>query len=345
MKTKLLLLFVFITQFLVAQTSTITVFSQEGERFYVIVNGARQNDVPATNVSVTDLDKPNYLVKIIFEDQSISSLNQNVYLLDYDEKRANVTYNLKRDRKKKMKMSLNSFDYDISKTKGAAIVKYHEVENPILQVNVPNTKLESTTTKNTALQNGKVDKTSVDVNMLGIGINTSVEESADNMNVNINIGGLNTAVKTTTTSTASTSINDLQHAQTKAVEPVKTSVAVKTVQPKTQQDTFDSVKSSKECKITMANADFQKAKTSIEKQSFAESKLKVAQQITTANCLSAAQIAEVMNLFSFEGNKLDYAKFAYTRCVDKNNYYQINELFSFSSSTDELIEYIESLNN
>jgi hypothetical protein len=59
--------------------------------------------------------------------------------------------------------------------------------------------------------------------------------------------------------------------------------------------------------------------------------------------LSTDQIIEIVNLFSFEENKLDYAKFAYSKCVDKNNYFIVNDAFSFSSSTDELTEYIESI--
>jgi len=326
MKTKLILLFVFFTQIFIAQTSTITVFSQEGERFYVIVNGARQNDAPSTNVKVTDLDKPNYLVKIIFEDQNTASLNQNVYLLDYDEKRTNVTYNLKRDRKKVMKMSLNSFDYDLNQSKTAEVVKYHEIENPITK--------PTTIVKNTEIN-------AVDVNMMGIGINTNIQNSEDSMNVNINIGGLNTSVQTTAVTTT-TSTNTSNAVKTKPNQDIKI-VQPNTVQPILAQDDFDVVKTTSDCKKVMPNADFQRAKASIAKQSFADSKMKAAKQITTINCLSTAQIIDVVSLFSFEGDKLDYAKLAYTRCIDKDNYYQVNDVFSFSATSDELIEYIDKL--
>ncbi|GAA4064225.1 hypothetical protein GCM10022389_06290 [Flavobacterium cheonanense] len=340
MKTKLLLLFLFTSQLIFAQTSSITVFSQEGERFYVIVNGVRQNDAPTTNVKVTDLEKPNYLVKIIFEDQSIASLNQNVNLLDYDEKRTNVTFNLKRDKKGKMKMTINSFDYDVNSSKGTDVVKYHEVENPI---SIPTKNTTSTptttssTTKNTSTTTNtnttpttttKTETTTVEMNMLGIGVNTKIEESEDNVNVNLNIGGINTSVTT------------------------KTDTPVKPGRPKVLKDEIVTEKpiatttvenTAKNCTTKMSTADFQRAKSSVEKQSFAETKMKVAKQFTTSNCLSTDQIIEIVNLFSFEENKLDYAKFAYSKCVDKNNYFMVNDAFSFSSSTDELTEYIESI--
>ncbi len=334
MKTKLLLLFLFTSQLIFAQTSSITVFSQEGERFYVIVNGVRQNDAPSTNVKVTDLEKPNYLVKIIFEDQSIASLNQNVYLLDYDEKRTNVTFNLKRDKKGKMKMAMNSFDYDVNSSKGTDVVKYHEVENPISipaknTTSIPTTtSSKSTTTSSTPTATTKTERTTVDMNMLGIGVNTKIEESEDNVNVNLNIGGINTSVSTKTDTPVKPGRPKVLKDEIVTEKPVTTTAVENTA---------------KNCTIKMSTADFQRAKSSVEKQSFAETKMKVAKQITTSNCLSTDQIIEIVNLFSFEENKLDYAKFAYSKCVDKNNYFMVNDAFSFSSSTDELTEYIESI--
>ena len=81
---------------------------------------------------------------------------------------------------------------------------------------------------------------------------------------------------------------------------------------------------------------------SISSKGFDETKLSTAKQAVKANCMSVAQIKEVMSLFGFEETKLDFAKYAYEFCTDKNNYYMVGDAFSFSSSTDELNEFIES---
>ena len=47
-----------------------------------------------------------------------------------------------------------------------------------------------------------------------------------------------------------------------------------------------------------------------------------------------------MKLFSFEDSRLDFAKFAYGHTYDLGNYYQINSAFTFSSSVDELNDFI-----
>ena len=92
--------------------------------------------------------------------------------------------------------------------------------------------------------------------------------------------------------------------------------------------------------VCMPTNDFNKALSVIQKETFEDSKLKVAKQMTSNNRLCVSQIMQICNLFSFEKNKLEYAKYAYNYCVDQNNYYQVNEVFSYSSSKDELRKYI-----
>lgn len=92
----------------------------------------------------------------------------------------------------------------------------------------------------------------------------------------------------------------------------------------------------------MSAVDFAAAKASIEKQMMDDSKLKVAKQVVGTNCLTTAQVKEIMGMFTMERTKLDWAKFAYGKTSDPQNYYQLNDGFMFSSSVDELNKYIES---
>ncbi len=93
----------------------------------------------------------------------------------------------------------------------------------------------------------------------------------------------------------------------------------------------------------MNGADFADLKNSVERQSFSDTKMTIAKQGTKGGFFTASQIREMMNLFTFETNKLEYAKFAYTYCIEKNKYYQVNDVFSFSSSVDELNKYLETV--
>jgi len=98
------------------------------------------------------------------------------------------------------------------------------------------------------------------------------------------------------------------------------------------------------CDYPMADADFANALNSIKTKDFESSKLTVAKQIANSNCLTANQVKQIIAQFDFENTKLEFAKFAYTHTYDPENYYIVNDEFSFSTSIDKLNSYIESLN-
>ena len=45
-------------------------------------------------------------------------------------------------------------------------------------------------------------------------------------------------------------------------------------------------------------------------------------------------------LFTFENNRLDIAKYAYGKTVDKGNYFMLNDAFTFNNNKEALKEYI-----
>jgi len=91
----------------------------------------------------------------------------------------------------------------------------------------------------------------------------------------------------------------------------------------------------------MPAANFNMSLSIIEKESFENSKLSTAKQVATKNPLCVVQIMQICRLFSFEQSKLDFAKYAYRFCVDPNNYFLVNEIFTFSATKNELNNFIE----
>ncbi len=92
--------------------------------------------------------------------------------------------------------------------------------------------------------------------------------------------------------------------------------------------------------IGMHPAAFSQMKNTINNQWFDSGKLQVAKQAVSMNSLTAAQVVELMELFSFESSKLEFAKMAYASTIDKQNYYIVNNGFWFSSSVQDLNQYI-----
>jgi hypothetical protein len=90
----------------------------------------------------------------------------------------------------------------------------------------------------------------------------------------------------------------------------------------------------------MSDYDFSQAKETLRREWFENTRVTTAKQVIDGNYFSAAQVKDLLQLFTFENNKLDLAKYAYQRVADKNNYFIINDLFTFGNSREELDRYI-----
>ncbi len=92
----------------------------------------------------------------------------------------------------------------------------------------------------------------------------------------------------------------------------------------------------------MCDADFNALINNIRNGSFESTKLSIANTVLRSNNFTTQQVKSILRQFSFESTKLEFAKNAYANTIDKNNYYLVNDAFSFSSSTIELNNFIAS---
>jgi hypothetical protein len=56
---------------------------------------------------------------------------------------------------------------------------------------------------------------------------------------------------------------------------------------------------------------------------------------------TAGQVAQLVGLFEFESNRMQVAKAAYARTVDRNRYYVVFDVLAFDSSVRELMRFME----
>jgi hypothetical protein len=92
--------------------------------------------------------------------------------------------------------------------------------------------------------------------------------------------------------------------------------------------------------LPMSQIDFAQLKYTINHGGFESTKLNIFKQALAYNYFTSAQVSEIMNLFWFESSKLEVAKISYSKTVDPHNYYTLNNEFTFSSSVDELGDYV-----
>ncbi len=283
-------------------TSSLTIFSEDGKPFYLILNGERQNTNPETNIRVEDLVQPYYNAKIIFEDKSIADISKNALMLqDYNKTPQDVTYKIKAD--KKGKQVLRYFSSIPMTPDMPPPARMQGVSVYTFGMHVPQV---STTTRTTTTRRSDM------------GSNSNVGVNVNGMGVNINV---NTPDYTETEITTTTS-SSRRHSEYEAQQENEF------VRPAGCQG------------YAMRPSDFQAALKSIKSSGFDETRLSTAKSILTSNCMNINQIMEVCKAMSFEEAKLDFAKYAYSYCVDGNNYFKVNSVFSFDTSKTELNEYI-----
>ncbi|MEM6643856.1 MAG: DUF4476 domain-containing protein [Bacteroidota bacterium] len=91
----------------------------------------------------------------------------------------------------------------------------------------------------------------------------------------------------------------------------------------------------------MDAASFQQKKRTMENKDFADEKISVFKQIIRSKCISVVQIKELMEQFDFEDEMLTLAKLAYEKTADPENYYLLNDAFTFDDSVLELEKYLD----
>lgn len=91
----------------------------------------------------------------------------------------------------------------------------------------------------------------------------------------------------------------------------------------------------------MSSQNFKDVKQTISNSSFENTKLETAKTIIASNYLTTDQVMEICRLFDFENSKLDFAKFAYNRTIDKSNFYRVSNIFDFDTSRSALNRFLQ----
>lgn len=284
--------------------SNLTVFSDDGTKFFLVLNGERYNDNPETNVRIEELPNPYYDCKIVFENKSIPVISKNeLELTDMDGNVTDITYRLKKDNKGRYSLKYySSVPIQPNRPRPANCAVYQYGHPNELLVGSDGRVYESVTVQQTT--------------------------SSGNMGVSMNVGGIGVSMSVpgeniTTTTTTTTMTSSSGH-------------VVPRPRPGNEPDYNAG------CRQAMNARDFEDARKTISGISFDDTKLSTAGQIVEANCLNTGQIITLIKVFSFEQNKLEFAKMAYNSCVDKNNYYKVVSAFTFDASKNELNDYLQS---
>lgn len=87
-------------------------------------------------------------------------------------------------------------------------------------------------------------------------------------------------------------------------------------------------------------AQFARIKDAIKKESFDDNKLTTAKVVMKNNWFTAEQVKSLAALFTFDDNRLLFAKFAYDYCAEPGSYFIVGDTFTFDSNKQELMKFI-----
>lgn len=305
-----------------AQNAASVVFSENGELFTLYLNGVKQNETPQSNIQLDELTSEFYQARVDFEDPGYPDFSTNNFAV---KKGLLVTYMIKINRKGEyvlryqsetaMNMTASEPTPPAPPRPTSAPVQETDVRDGeiAIEMSAPSMGTTSTTTTSTTTIStpGSEDKVKIDLKVPGVDVKFDVD-----MGMDVELRE-ETSVTTTTTTTQT--------------------------QPRMTTATWVDQEQEEEVVVNCAvsPSEFSKMKGAIDAKTFSDSKMTTAKQATKNKCLTCEQIKEIMLLFTFEEDKLEFAQYAYDKAMDPDSYYLVYDAFEFESSIDELNEYIE----
>lgn len=188
--------------FSVFSQSNFTVFNNNGQAFYVILNGIKQNSIPQTNVYVSGLKNGAYSTKLIFADGKTADIDKNFFIDAPSDITTRIIF-----KKGKGKLQLLSMEPTHGALQQTGVVYYRQ-DNYAVYSDAPVTTQIVTSTP--PVQSNQTNL-QVSGNQQQNSMNTNGQVNGNvNMNLGLNAGittNSSTTTTTTTTSTQSTSEN------------------------------------------------------------------------------------------------------------------------------------------
>lgn len=301
-----------------AQSASTRVFSEEGYKFWLVLNGIRQNDEPKASVEVQGLKAQLYRARVIFENEDLAPLDQNIFTSDVDGKVYHSVYRIRERRT----FFGNPTGELVVRLQSADVVNG---ERPTFQqepIDVREEEEQAVQQSPPAREPREREESEV----------KQSERTSRTEQQRPDFRGRVSHPHDRRGSRRQPPIED----RAERSAPEEKSKEVET--PKSYVEGYHGRIG---CSKPMSADAFKRALNTIENQSFSSTQLDVAKQVVDANCLSVQQVKAITQIFSFENGRLEFAKYAYHSTHDVDNYFELNDVFSFSASVSELSEYIK----
>jgi hypothetical protein len=369
MKTIVLFSVLFTFSALHAQ-SNLSIFNNNGQSFYVVLNGIRQNSKPETNVQVAQIKNGSYAVKVIFADGKTPDIDKN-FMIDapYDIT-ARIIF-----KKGKGKLQLMGQEPTHGVIQEAVVYRpndaavYSDATTTIqtmpasssttiqttgnttginMNVNVsetPNTTIQTSNTTTTTTTTGTIPDENVNLNMnlslggVNVNLNANANASATGSGTGLGTGVSVTETTTSSSTTTTTSSSSMTTSTTGSNSNINQNNQVTAQQQQVIAQVQQAPLSNRvNCTKTMNR--LEAFKVELQDQSFEEDRLEALQLAMKSTCLTTAQAEQLIDLFTFDENRLEVAKYLSDRLTDRDNAGALAKKLTFDSSKMEYRRYI-----
>ena len=318
-----------------AQESNLVFFSQDGQKFQIFLNGVAQNEGFSTNVKVTGLNQPYYSARVVFENKANGEIDKNIQFNPNTE----TVFAVKLGKKG----YVLRWQSEVPLAQAAppapdqTTIIYHVEPLPQTSTSAPSESISFGA-------EGSVTEVSVETTQTvqteepeNVGINIDLPEIKMNVSMKVNEGmgrvrSSSSTTSTTTTTSSSSMSGGGSYTESSTAQPAQSAPS---------RYNMPGYSGPYGCDWPASSSEFNSVKSSIESKTFRDDKLTVTKQILRSKCFTTDQVKEMIGLFTFEDDKVEVAKMAYPKTFDQGNYYKINDAFTYSSSIDELNEFLD----
>lgn len=295
---------------------SLNVFSQNADKFYLYLNGVKQNDVAQSNVRISNIPGLYYNVRIVFKDSKLATIvKNNVVISDGEDNLMDAVYRVRRDNTGRPRFNfyaMTAVKENFTAPNGMFVYDFEKADS------ASNNKTAAATT------NTNASKKNI----------STVKGSITNLKVSDPVSPYSSSKTTAKNSNKQSNTRQAAEPTATAGKPV---VATETK----KDNTTAAIPGNKKCNgWPMGKGDLAAGKKMIEQGGTEEEKLSIAQDFIVSNCLTASQVIEFCSMFKSEKSKLAFAKYAYKFTIDRNNYAEVNKTLSLEKSKKELNKFI-----
>jgi len=313
----------------------LTVYSEDGLPFFLVLNGIQQNKEAAPSVKLIDLEMDYYRAKVVFEDEKVAGFTENIQLQGVDKGFYAMVYPIVKGKKGNYCFpGVFSGKIMFHKLDGNTEDDFDVDNNP--QTDNPWEKdqvnYQYTTTTPKEVDASKLVQSSMDM------MNAAMEMSA---NMVSGMGGNMTGSSTTTTTTSSSSSTGSGNNSNNNQRPQ--GGGNNQGNSNSNNNSNDNASSgNNRCVMGMNISTYNSIMSNLKTKNFDDDKVATVQRAIKNNCFTCHQLATMIAQITFEESRLTLAKSGYKKIVDRDNFQEVRDLFTFDSNKEELDQYVDS---